>query len=293
MQEQTQVMLSNVLEQILLTNSERDQLVQSLRVYSKYQKNLKKFFNKQNQFAQKSELARFQKYLSLCSMYLHDWHNDLDESYSLMKAFLSKDYYLPLLEEFLNLRDDFPRLCARFEEITYACLNILGENKDFELYIIPIEEASEIFVNPQPAKPTYAPTNSLWSETAFLILNIENLEEELFDIIGTLQDMEIDLLAGNSTSYECSLSSFESLSEQALRILANIEENHSNLYDKLIFFYESDKFETDKTRAKFDEHFDQLFLPGYLATVVEAILKTCEYLIECNKINSTKKALDF
>ncbi|MGE5329865.1 MAG: hypothetical protein ACM3KR_10205 [Deltaproteobacteria bacterium] len=294
MQKTSELRLSNVSEQILLANCLRYELIDSLRIYSKYQKKLANKFNKHNLFARKVEMVRFQKYLSVCLAYLDTWHTEINNANSLMISFLSRDLYLPLLDEFLNLHEDFPAQYNRFEEITYACLDILGEsNKDLNIYIIPFEEAFEIFLNSSPVKSDQIPVNSIWSETAFLIFRAENLEEELFNIVRLLQDMETTLLESSSENLKHFLPKFEQLSDQAINILSDINDVHDELNNKLTLFNACGKLETDKTKPKFDQHFDALYQPEDLTIALEAIMKTCAYLIECSEIISTRKASDF
>ncbi|MGE5473066.1 MAG: hypothetical protein ACM3UU_02465 [Ignavibacteriales bacterium] len=288
------VLPSSVLEEILVANYSRGELIQSLRIYSKYLHRLRKNFDKHNHFARKAELARFQEYLSISASLLDKWYNDISRAHDQIISFVSQRYALPLTDEFLNLHDDFPALCKRFEKITYACLDILGEdNKDIELYVIPMDYDFDIFIPPISGKAEQAPANSIWLETGFSLLRTEKLEKELFEIIDLLKDLELELLLNSSRSYEHSRLSFNALTAQAERTFLKLLEVHNELDKRLVPFFNSESPEADKTYAKFQKHYEEIFLKQYWAMKLNAAVNSCEYLMECNKISSTRRASDF
>jgi len=276
------IMMSYVLEQVMLTNYLREELVQTLRIYSKYYNRVLKRLDVKNDIKKRSEFSKFLKYYSLCDSALNDWLEEIKDSNDLINSFFLENFFLPLTKDFFGLQDDFPVLSKRFDEITYACSKILAVEKEYiEFEVLPYEEASEIFVNGAPVKPPQTPQTSLWNDTAFLITKIENLQETLFQIMQDLKDLEDELSL--TISYDCEGFSarYESLEVESRTVLSEIESNHIEVDKMMALFYYSGKYETDKTRAKFEQRFEALYPPSYLQISLNALLITCKFLINC------------
>lgn len=276
------IMLSYVVEQVMLTNYSREEFLQANRIYSKYYERVIKRFDSGNEFKKKIEIAKFEKYFSLCYLTLTDWYDELNLSYELIKNFVEQNSFFPLTENFFGLQDDFTILCKRFEEITYACTNKLKtDKKSVEFNILSYEEAAEIFINPAQVKPTHAPMNTLWEETVFFITKAENLQERLFDIMDKIRELEESLSYSLVADLHVVRVSYKSLAKEANTVFSELESIHEDIDKKMALFYYSGKYAEDKTRVKFEACFEELYLPFYLGISLEAVLKTCNFLINC------------